>query len=73
VFSASLNSEVRDEDGNETEFIQTLVDQKRIDLDALIDAKSHYLSSPERVKKAIRKLLNQNWRTLSGNCLSGGV
>ena len=69
VFSTSLNSEVRDEDGNETEFIQTLVDQKRGNLDAWIDAKSHYLSSPERVKKAIRKLLKNgdgNGHRLSG-------
>jgi len=57
VSSVSLNSPVRDSDGNETEFINTLVDQKRVDLDALIDAKSHYLKSPERVKQAIRKLL----------------
>ncbi|GAH49728.1 unnamed protein product [marine sediment metagenome] len=57
VSSVSLNSTVRDEDGNETEFINTLIDQKRVDLDALIDAKSHYLKSPERVKQAIRKLL----------------
>jgi len=58
VFTVSLNSTVRDEDGNETELINTLADQKRVDLDALIDAKSHYLKSPERVKQAIRKLLN---------------
>ena len=58
VFSVSLNSPVRDDDGNETELINTLADQKRVDLDALIDAKSHYLKSPERVKQAIRKLLN---------------
>jgi len=58
VFTVSLNSPVRDDDGNETEFIQTLVDQKATDLDALIDAKSHYLSSPEKVKQAIQKLLN---------------
>ncbi|MBA7506181.1 hypothetical protein ES706_04862 [subsurface metagenome] len=66
VFTVSLNSPVRDDDGNQTELINTLIDQKRVDLDALIDAKSHYLNSPERVKKAIRKLVNQNWRTLSG-------
>ena len=58
--------QVQDEDGNETEMIQTLVDQKRLDLDAWLDAKSHYLGSPEMVKRAIRKLLNENWRTLSG-------
>ena len=57
VFAVSLNSTVEDEDANETEFINTLVEQKGIDLDAWIDAKSHYLSSPEKVKRAIRKLL----------------
>jgi len=58
VFTVSLNSTVGDDDGNETEFINTLADQKRVDLDALIDAKSHCLSSPKRVKQAIRKLLD---------------
>ena len=66
VFSVSLNSVVRDGDGNETELINTLIAQKGIDLDTWIDAKNHYLGSPERVKRAIRKLLNENWRTLSG-------
>ena len=66
VFSVSLNSVVRDGDGNETELINTLIAQKGIDLDTWIDAKNHYQRSPARVKRAIRKLLNQNWRTLSG-------
>ena len=57
---------VQDEDGYETEMIQTLVDQKRIDLDAWLDAKTHYLNSPKRVRQAIRKLLEDDWRTLSG-------
>ena len=66
IFTVSLNSTIKDEDGNETQFINTLVDQKRIDLDNWFDAKSYYLSSPEKVKRAIRKLVNENWRTLSG-------
>ena len=66
VFSVSLNSVVRDGDGNETELINTLIAQKGIDLDTWIDAQSHYQSSPERMREAIRKLLNENWRTLSG-------
>lgn len=66
VSSISLESPVRDDDGNETELINTLIEQKRVDLDTWIDAKSHYLNSPERVKLAIRKLVNQDWRTLSG-------
>jgi len=65
-FSVSLNSVVRDGDGNETELINTLIAQKGIDLDTWIDAKNHYQSSPKKVKRAIRKLLNENWRTLSG-------
>jgi len=68
VFTISLNSPVRDDDGNETELINTLADQKRVDLDALIDAKSHYLKSPERVKQAIRKLLRGDG---DGHRLSG--
>jgi len=66
VFSVSLNSAVRDEDGNETELINTLIARKGIDLDTWIDAKNHYQSSPKKVRQAIRKLLNDNWRTLSG-------
>ena len=66
VSSVSLNSMVQDEDGYEAEMIQTLVDQKRIDLDAWLDAKTHYLNSPKRVRQAIRKLLEDDWRTLSG-------
>lgn len=68
VFTVSLNSTVKDDDGNETELIQTLIDQKRVDLDALIDAKRHYLKSPERVKQAIRKLLRGDG---DGHRLSG--
>ena len=66
VFSVSLNSAVRDEDGNETELINTLIAQKGIDLDTWLDAKNYYLRSPKKVKRAIRKLLKENWRTLSG-------
>ena len=66
VSSVSLNGAVRDEDGNETEFINTLIAPKGIDLDTWIDAKSYYQSSPKKVKQAIRKLLNENWRNLSG-------
>ena len=68
VSAVSLNSVVRDDDGNETELINTLVEQKRVDLDTWIDAKSHYLNSPERVKQAIRKLLKGDG---DGHRLSG--
>ncbi len=66
VSSISLNSVVQDEDGNETELINTLVAQKGIDLDTWLDAQSYYQSSPQKVKRAIRKLVNENWRSLSG-------
>jgi hypothetical protein len=66
VSSFDLNSIVQDEDGNETEFINTLVAQKGIDQDTWIDAKSYYENSPKKVRRAIRKLLNENWRNLSG-------
>ena len=58
VSTVSLNSAVREGDGNETQLINTLADQKKVDLDAWIEAKSYYLSSPERVKQAIRKLVD---------------
>jgi len=67
VFTVSLSSPVRDDDGNETEFINTLVDQKGVDLDALIDFKNFYHSRPQKERRAIRKLIKENWRSLSGN------
>ena len=67
VFSISLNSEVRDEDGNKTELINTLLAQEGVDQDTWLDAKNHYQSSRKKVRQTIRKLLNENWRTLSGN------
>ncbi len=66
VSSIDLNSMVRDEDGNETELINTLIAQKGIDMDTWIDIKSYYQNSPQRTKQAIRKLVKENWRTLSG-------
>jgi len=58
VFSVSLNSIVQDEDGYETEMIQTIPDEK-VAPDTWIDFKIHYLKSPERVKQAIRKLVTK--------------
>jgi DNA-directed RNA polymerase specialized sigma24 family protein len=69
VFSVSLNSAVQDEDGYETEMIETIPDEKGIAPDTWLDAKSYYLKSPERVKQAIRKLLTNgdgNGHRLSG-------
>jgi len=56
VFAVSLNGVIRDEDGYETEMVNTLSSEREFDLDAWLDAKTHYLSSPERVKRAICKL-----------------
>ena len=66
VFTVSLNGVIQDEEGYETERIQTIPDEKGVDRDAWLDAKSHYLSSPEKTKRAIRKLLAEDWRSLSG-------
>ncbi len=66
VSSVSLNSVIQDEDGYETEMIQTILDEKGIDQDEWLDFKFYYQSSPERMRRAIRKLLSENWRQLSG-------
>jgi len=67
VSSISLNSTVKDEDGNETELIQTILDENGIDLDAYLDLKNFYQSRPQKERRAIRKLIKENWRNLSGN------
>jgi len=66
VYSVSLNSMVRDFDGNETEMIQTILDEKGIDPDQWLDFKDFYQRRPEKERRAIRKLITQNWRKLSG-------
>jgi hypothetical protein len=66
VYSVSLNSMVTDFDGEEMEMVQTIVDEKRIDLDAWLDFKSYYHSRPKKERRAIRKLVRENWRNLSG-------
>ena len=66
VSSISLNSVVRDGNGNETEMIQTIAAKKGIDLDTWIDAQSYYQSSPKKMREAIRKFLYGDWHTLSG-------
>ena len=66
VSSVSLNSTVKDGDGNETELVQTLLDKNGIDLETWLDFKHYYQSRPKAEKKAIRKLVMANWRNLSG-------
>jgi hypothetical protein len=67
VYSVSLNGTIQDEDGHETELIQTILDAKGIDLDAWLDFKNHYQSRPQKERRAIRKMLGHNWRNLSGH------
>ena len=66
VSSVSLNSVIQDEDGYETEMIQTIPDNKERDLDTWLDFKNYYQNSPEKTKRAVRKLVRENWRNLSG-------
>jgi hypothetical protein len=66
VYSESLNSMVRDSDGNETEIIQTILGEKRINLDVWLDFKNYYQSRPQSERRAIRKLITPNWRNPSG-------
>ena len=46
--------------------IQTILDEKGIDQDEWLDFKNYYQSRPQKERKAIRKLISQNWRNLSG-------
>ena len=64
--SISLNSIVRDEDGNETEMIQTIAAKKGIHLDTWLDFKNYYQSRPQKERRAFRKLVRESWRNLSG-------
>jgi hypothetical protein len=66
VYSVSLNSMVRDSDGNETEMIQTILDEKGINPETWLDFKNYYQSRPQRERRAIRKLITENWRNPSG-------
>jgi len=66
VFSVSLNSDIQDEDGYKMELAQTILDEKGIDLDRWLDFKNYYQSRRPRERRAIRKLITENWRKLSG-------
>jgi hypothetical protein len=66
VYSISLNSTIEDEDGYETEMIQTVADEKGIDLNAWLDYKAYYQSRPEKERRAIKKMLTDTWQNLSG-------
>ena len=64
--SINLNSIVQDEGGNETEMIQTIAAKKGIDLDTWLDFKNYYQSRPQKERRAVRKLVKESWRNLSG-------
>jgi hypothetical protein len=54
----SLNQTVADEDGNETEFYQTLADDNAMDVEAWIDAKSWLQQAPPRLVRIAYKKVN---------------
>ena len=66
VYSVSLNGVIRDEEGYETEMIQTLPDEKGINPDTWLDFKNYYQSRPKKERKAIRKLVMDGGRSPSG-------
>ena len=52
----SLNYELEDEDGNSIELWQTLADDKAIDLEAWLDARTWLLGCPRRLVSIAVKL-----------------
>ena len=66
VYAVSLNGIIRDEEGHETEMIQTILDEKRINLDTWLDFKNYYQSRPKAERKAIQKLVMDSGRSPSG-------
>jgi hypothetical protein len=56
----SLNDTIEDDDGNSLELIETLADDKAIDLDAWVDAKTWLRGCPRRlVKIALKKVMGK--------------
>jgi len=54
----SLNTEIDDGDGNTTELIDTIADDKAIDLDAWLDDKTFLLGCPYRLILIAHKIVN---------------
>jgi len=52
----SLNTEIEDGDGNTTELINTVADDKAIDLEAWIDARTFLLGCPHRLVQIANKI-----------------
>ncbi|MBA7632852.1 hypothetical protein ES703_40407 [subsurface metagenome] len=63
VSSVSLNSVIR---GSEIELIETIPDEKGIDLDRWLDFKNYYQSRPPKERRAIRRRITEDWHKLSG-------
>lgn len=55
----SLNAPIEDKDGNSIELIETIADDKAIDLEAWVDARTWLLGCPERLLQIAHKRLNQ--------------
>ena len=53
----SLNTDIYDGDGNTTELIETVADDKAIDLDAWLDARTWLLGCPRRLVQIASKRL----------------
>ena len=53
----SLNTVIEDEDGNQIELIDTLADDKAIDLEAWVDRSVWELGYPKRLAEIVRKRL----------------
>ena len=51
----SLNTDIDDGDGNTTELIDTLADDKAIDIEAWLDIKTFLLGCPLRLVKVVNK------------------
>ena len=54
----SLNSEIANGDGDTTELIETIADDKAIDLSAWLDAKTWLLGCPIRLVQIAHKINN---------------
>jgi len=54
----SLNTEIEDGDGNTTELIETIADDKAIDLDAWLEASTWLLGCPKRLVVIANKKVN---------------
>ncbi len=54
----SLNTIIQDDEGNQIELIDTLADDKAIDLEAWLDRSTWELGFPKRLAEIVRKIAN---------------